>query len=443
MTKASFVAATGMVGSGFLEETFEHALSFSPDFIGCDSGSVDDGPNPLGAGQTLFGRDGCKRDLRLMLLGARRNDIPMLIGSAGGSGSRRHLQWMRGIIEEIGAEEGLSFRLGLIDSEQDRDVLKKKLADGRIKPLANAPDLDEGVLDRSSTIVGMMGAEAFQFALDGGADVVLAGRSTDASIYAALPLARGLPAGPTWHAAKTSECGCAPVVERAHPDSIYCEIDDEGFTITPMNPSMRCTPGSVASHGLYENRDPFYIAEPSGILDTSAASYTAVDERSVRVTGSAFLPAEQYTVKLEGAELLGYQTLMIGAVRDPLILKQFDEWLHNVEALVARRCEQIYGAGSSGYSFNTRVYGDPKGPEVVILLDMTAETQDKARTLALAASHIALHYPIPEWSGLISTLAFPYSPHCVDRGEAYRFSMNHVVELDDPLELCKFEFVDV
>lgn len=442
MAKASFLAATGMVGSGFLEDTFNNGLELKPDFIGCDSGSVDDGPNPLGAGQTLFGRDGYKRDLRLMLLGARRNDIPLLIGSAGGSGSRRHLAWVRDIAEEIAVEEGLHFKMALVDSEQDVSVLQQKLDDGRTRPLAGAAPLTADDLARSSTIVGMQGAEAFQAGLATGADFVLAGRTTDASIYAAVPLSAGVAPGPVWHAAKTLECGAAPVESRRHPDSMFCEVDDDGFTITPINPTMRCTPGSVASHGLYENRDPFYIHEPSGTIDTSAATYEALDDRRVRVAGSVFQPADTYTIKLEGAEMLGYQSLVLGAVRDPVILRQFDSWLAGTREAVDTRCTQIYGG--SGYKFTTRVYGDPAaGGEVVVLMDMTAETQDMARTLALSAAHIALHYPVPEWSGLISTMAFPYSPHCVDRGPVYRFSLNHVVELDDPLELCKIETVEV
>jgi hypothetical protein len=443
MASASFLAATGMVGSGFLEDSFERGLEMQPDFIGCDSGSVDDGPNPLGAGQTLFGRDGVKRDVRLMLLGARRLDVPLLIGSAGGSGSRQHLAWMRDIVEEIALEEGLHFTLGLIDSQQDPEVLDAKLAEGRIRPLAGAPDLTPDVLRRSSTIVGMQGAESFQAALAAGADVVIAGRTTDASIYAAIPLTAGVAPGPVWHAAKTLECGAAPVVTRRHPDSMYCEVDDDGFTIVPLNPSMRCTPGSVASHGLYENRDPYLIHEPSGTIDTSDSTYTALDDRRVRVEHSAFRPADAYTIKLEGAEMLGYQSLVMGAVRDPVVLRQFEKWLAGCEEAIETRCRQIYGDG--GYHFTTRVYGgDPaSASELFLIMDMTAETQDVARTLALSAAHIALHFPVPEWSGLISTMAFPYSPHCIDRGAVYRFSLNHVVELDDPIELCSIETVEV
>ena len=63
---------TGVCGSGFIESSFEKALSQKPDFIGCDAGSTDPGPSYLGSGSTAFPRDAIRRELRLMLIGARR-----------------------------------------------------------------------------------------------------------------------------------------------------------------------------------------------------------------------------------------------------------------------------------------------------------------------------------------------------------------------------------
>lgn len=71
------LAPTGVCGSGFLEESFELGLAKKPHFIGCDAGSTDPGPSHLGNGEPAFPRDAVKRDLRLMLLGARRLKIPL------------------------------------------------------------------------------------------------------------------------------------------------------------------------------------------------------------------------------------------------------------------------------------------------------------------------------------------------------------------------------
>lgn len=181
------LAPTGVCGSGFSVSSFEKGLAQVPHFIGCDAGSTDPGPSHLGNGKPAFPRAAVKRDLRLMLLGARRLNIPLLIGSAGTAGGNVHVDWMLEILKEIAASEHLQFKLAVVRSEQDKDYLKRRLGEDRIKPLEAAPHFDDGVIDRSARIVGMMGAEPFTRALEAGADVVIAGRASDTAIFAALP----------------------------------------------------------------------------------------------------------------------------------------------------------------------------------------------------------------------------------------------------------------
>ena len=66
-----------------------------------------------------------------------------------------------------------------------------------------------------------------------------------------------------------------------------------------------------------------------------------------------------------------------------------------------------------------------------------------AEALAKTFSHLALHYPIPEWRGLITGLAYPFTPAELDKGEVYKFSINHVLYPDDPCEMFRFEFLEV
>ena len=61
---------TGMLGSGFHESSFERALSWEPDFIGCDAGSTDSRSGSLGSGVPAQPQKGIKRDPRLGLLAA-------------------------------------------------------------------------------------------------------------------------------------------------------------------------------------------------------------------------------------------------------------------------------------------------------------------------------------------------------------------------------------
>jgi len=320
--------------------------------------------------------------------------------------------------------------------------------------LEDAPKLDEAVIDRSAHIVGMCGIEPYVEALQSGAEVIVAGRSSDTSIFAAMPVMRGFNPATVWHAAKILECGAACVVLRKYPDCMFATVNNDSFIVEPPNPDYRCDPASVASHNLYENSTPYELVEPSGVLNTLAARYEAVSDRAVKVSGSTFTPAGRYTIKLEGAELAGYQSLIIGAVRDPVILRQFDSWLEGLVKAAKERIAAVFGAGiESKYRLDLRVFGKnaamgrlesetSAGHELGVLFQVTADTQELAAALTKSVGHIAVHYPVPEWTGLITSIAYPYSPAELHRGACYRFNMNHVVEPGSPLEMFRIEYQD-
>jgi hypothetical protein len=233
---------TGMLGSGYPEASLRKAMAWKPHFIGCDSGSTDGGPYFLGTGTSMFSREAIKRDMRLMLLAAREADIPLLIGSAGMGGGEPNLQWTLGVLTEIAAEEDLHFPLAVVHAEQDKGYLKRKLAAGKIRPLWPSAPLTEAGIERAMRIVGMMGHEPYNRALEEGARVVLAGRSSDTSIFAAIPLRLGCRPAVVWHAAKILECGAASVAIRKSPDGMFAWLRDDHFVVEPPNPEYWCTP---------------------------------------------------------------------------------------------------------------------------------------------------------------------------------------------------------
>jgi hypothetical protein len=303
----------------------------------------------------------------------------------------------------------------------------------------------------------MMGEEPYMRALENGADVIIAGRSSDCAIFAGIPIGRGVAPGIAWHAAKILECGAAAAVARPSPDCMMATLRADHFDIVPLDPNLRCSPQSVAAHSLYENSDPYHLVESTGTMDLTTASYEALDDRRVRVRGSGFTPARDYTIKLEGAEMAGYQSVVIGGIRDPYIIRQLDSWLDRLNERVAHRVGEVFGGNqdAEGHIFNIRVYGkngvmgplepetEIKGHEVCLILEVTAKTQEIATTIVSMARHQALHLPIPEWGGFITGVACTYSPAYIERGAIYRFCVNHVVVPDDPYEMFPIEYVDV
>jgi hypothetical protein len=450
------LAATGMLGTGFAESSLELGMQRQPHVIGCDAGSTDPGPFYLGSGRMQAAHAAVKRDLRLILRAGRAANVPVIIGSAGTAGGEPHLALTRDIVEEIAREDGLSFTLALIHAELEPAFLKERLRCGRIHPLKPAPAFDEDSIDRAVRFVGQMAAEPFMQALEQGADVILAGRASDTSIYAAYPLMQGSAPGPVWHAAKILECGAASVTQRLHPDPLLAWIHRDDFVVEPPHPKMRCTPNSVVAHTLYENADPFRLYEPAGLLDTSAAEYVAVSDRAVRVTGSRFVPAERYTVRIEGAEYVGHRYAVIAGVRDPVVLRRHDDFLAGLRSTIAAKAEASLGLTiDRDFRLVFRVYGQSgsmgalepdnriEGHEIGLVVEAIGRTAEQARAVITVAWHTGLHHPVPEWEGLISNWAFPYSPPEMDCGPVYRFCVNHVVELDDPCEVFPIEYVQV
>ncbi len=456
MRELRMLAATGMLGTGFSEKTLKQAIQMQPRFIGCDAGSTDPGPYYLGSGRAQPSRQATKRDLRLMLLAGRELGIPVIVGSAGTAGGNPHLDFTREIVEEIAREEGLEFRLALIHAEQDKSYLKEKLRQGRVAPLNPAPPFDEESVDRAERIVAMMGADPYIEALKAGAEVIVAGRSSDTSIYAALPLLEGYDPGLVWHAAKILECGAASVVQRLYPDCMMVTLYDDHFVVEPPNPEMRCSPVSIVAHTLYENADPYHLREPAGILDTTLSRYEAVSDRAVSVTGSRFIPSDRYTVRLEGAEYLGHRFAVLAGIEDPVVLRQLDHFLSTLRERVRQKCEASLGLViDRDFQMLYRVYGrngtmgplEPnpvlEGHEVGLVIDAIGRTAEEARAVLNVAWHTGLHHPVPEWEGLISNLAFPYSPPEMDCGPVYRFCVNHILDLDNPVEPFPIEYAQV
>ena len=95
------------------------------------------------------------------------------------------------------------------------------------------------------------------------------------------------------------------------------------------------------------------------MLDLTEARYEAVSEVAVKVSHSAFHLAKTYTNKLEGAELVGYQSVLIGSVRDPFIIRQIDNWLERVLVKIHDRVASVFGAKlpRKDYDIHVRVYG--------------------------------------------------------------------------------------
>ena len=442
---------SGALGLGYDADALARGVAAKPDLIAIDGGSTDSGPSYLGRGVSKYSRAGTKAEWKGLIAARVEAGCPLVIGTAGTCGADSTVEWLYEITVEVLAELGLSAKIAVLKSEQPKERVTDALTEGRVTPLPHAPEISADLIGSTTHIVALAGAEQIAEALRTGADIVIAGRTTDTAIIAALPLMRGDHAGAAWHAAKIGECGalCA-----TNPQSgvIQIDIDAEGFTVTPLADGAHCSPHTVSAHMLYENSDPFMLYEPGGHLDVTAAKYTALDDTSVRVTGSVWVPSDRYTVKLEGARVAGYQTLLLATVRDRRYVENIRAWVDDIARRHAQRVANRMGLGPEEYSCELRIIGVEatlgaletrrEAPaEAGVMGIITAATQQRANEIGKLLNPFLLHHPLTREEEQ-PTFAFPFSPAEIDRGAIYEFCLNHVIELDNPMDAFSLEVRD-
>ena len=451
MGEIRVLSPTAILGYGFPMESFESGLARRPDVIAVDAGSSDPGPYYLGSGNSFTDRAAVKRDLEAMLVAGRRLNVPVIIGSAGGSGANSHLNWCLEIIRELAKEHELSFKMAVIEAEIPKEDLRVRFEHGEIKPLPPAGDLDKDNLEQSTGIVGQMGIEPFIKALQEGAEVIVAGRAYDPAVFACFPVWKGFDKGLALHMGKILECASIAATPGSGSDCMMGYLREDCFLLEPLNPLRKCTTTSVAAHTLYEKTNPYILPGPGGVLDLHQTSFEQVDERIVKVAGSKFVPSEQYTVKLEGAKLVGYRTVSIAGARDPIFISRVEEIIQGVRDRVADNFRSMAGK----YELLFHVYGrngvmgelEPKlgvmSHELGIVIEAVAQSQAEANTICSFARSTMLHYGYPGRMATAGNLAFPYSPSDFKAGEVYQFSVHHLLEVKSPLELFPIRFIQI
>jgi len=494
MREMKILSPTAILGYGFPMASWEEGMRRKPDVIAVDAGSTDPGPYYLGAGISFTDRAAVKRDLAIMIPAALDASIPLIIGSAGGSGALPHLQWNREIIEEIAAEKDLTFTLAVIPGDIDKKTILSAMEEGRILPLHPAPELTQADVTDAAHIVAQMGTEPIIRALDEKAQVVLAGRAYDPAVFAAVAVREGYDRGLAVHLGKILECAAIAATPGSGSDCMIGYLGGDYFRVEPLSAGRKCTTLSVAAHTLYEKTNPYILPGPGGILDLTQTVFTQETETCVRVTGSRFFPSDTYTIKLEGVKKVGCRTVSFASTADPVMIAQIDAITRAVKARVRDNFTwmdnylldfKIYGklaqSGTQGIfaasyvgiidalpavidcavspenadcsvpSDNTDCAAPPSGAdctlhgatsaELAIIIDAVAPTQEMANTICSFARSTLLHYGYPGRISTAGNLAFPFSPSDVKMGDVYAFCVYHLMEVTNPCEFFPIEYI--
>lgn len=445
------LSTTAILGYGFPKESFDEGMKRKPNVIAVDAGSTDPGPYYLGAGISFTDRDAVKRDLEIMIEAGVKNNIPVIIGTAGGSGGDIHLSWCENIVNEIAKERDLKFKLALIHAEFEKDKIKEALRNKKIEPLGPAPILSEEIIDETTRIVGQMGIEPFIKALDNGANVILAGRTYDPSVFAAPAIRAGYDKALALHLGKILECSSICSTPGSGSDCMFGYLGEDYFTLEPLNPIRKCTTVSVAAHTLYEKTNPYILPGPGGYLDLTECKFEQINDNMVKVSGSKFVESTKKTIKLEGARLIGYRTISIAGARDPIMIEKIDEIIEGVK----ERVRDNFKDKNWDYYLNINIYGrngvmgsiepSPKitSHEIGVVIEAVGESQHKADTICAFARSSMLHFGYEGRKATAGNLAFPYSPSDFHAGEVYNFSIYHLMEVDNMESIFKINYIQM
>lgn len=422
--------------------SYHRGLAAEPDLICADSGSNDIGPVPLGTDTSSSPRAWQEHDLREMLLGARRLGIPMIIGSAGDTGTNSRVDLFVEIIQSLAREMKLpAFKLGYFYSEVSKDMLRRKIETGdAVRGLDGRADLTLAELDATDRVVAMAGVHPFIDLLNKGADVIIGGRSSDCAIFAAPAIRAGYPEALAYYYGKVLECSSFCAEPYAGKESVIGEITMEDVKVTAMLPEQRCTVASVAGHAMYERSNPFHEHFVGGHIDMSHCFYEQFDERTCRITGPTFVRAPEIRAKLEGAGKLGERFVGIVGVRDPYTIAHVDEVIDWAKAQVRDRfAGQDYTLTFNVYGRNA-IMGDLEpligkpGHELCIIVQGIAPTKALAEEVCMAGSRQMFYARLPEVKGTAGGVAFIFD-EVLPASPAYRWTVNHTVRLDDPMEV--------
>ena len=446
-TPIRYLSLCGLLGYGYSPVSLENAFKEKLDFVGVDAGSTDPGPYYLGSGKGFVKRLQVKRDLSLVLPLIKSRGIPLIIGSAGGSGARPHVESVLEILGEIAGEQNSSFNVAVIYSDLDNEFMHRA-ADGHLFSCGGSPEFNSALVDKLVNPVAQFGTDPIIEALKSDAEVIVSGRCCDTAVFASYPIWKGFDPGLALHAAKIAECGALCARPVGANDSLVVEIYEDHFTVEPPNPVRVCTPDSVAAHSLYEQPDPNCFYEPEGKIDLSGSSFEQIAPRKVLVRGSKLVPAEKLTTKLEGTVKLGYRSITIAGLRDPSGVAHLDEIERGVRAAVAESAtfvkEGEYSLRFLRYGLDA-VTGDNEKEntvlprEVGLVIEAVAATQEKADALVGLARSKALHQGFPDRKATAGNLAFPFSPSDFSGGAVYEFALYHLTDL--PLEFEVKEIV--
>jgi hypothetical protein len=172
--------------------------------------------------------------------------------------------------------------------------------------------------------------------------------------------------------------------------------------------------------------------------------YEQAGPKTTRATGAVFVPSAACRVKLEGAGLVGERRLAVVGIRDPHTIALIDKAIEWAKGKLAER----FGPAGAAYQIFYHLYGrnavmrdlDPAPAmaphELGIVVEAVHRDARKAEEICALATRNLFYARLPETKGTAGAAALMSDEILV--GEAgYEWTLNHTIEVGDPMELFR------
>lgn len=441
MEELRVLVPNGMLGYGFPLEDFERGMQKKPHGIVVDAGSTDSGPQKLALGEMTCPESAYYKELAILVPAAKKAGIPLIVTSAGGDGTNQHVDLFVKIVEQIAKEENLSLNVAKIYSDIPKSEIQAALSTGKISAMQNVPELIQTEVNETTVITAQMGAEPYLALLDSpnSPDVIIGGRTYDPSPTAALGIHYGFEPALSWHMGKIIECGaicCVPAGK-----TVLGTLRKDHFLIEPMSPASKAMPHTVAAHTMYEKSSALNLPGPGGVLNLEECEFTAETDRITRISGSRFIKDDGYSVKLEGAKVVGYRSITVMGLRDPILIAQVDEALAYVKAETEKElpeeCAQsqiiFHPYGKNATMKNLESLTNEAGHEMCVIAEVASSTQEMAQLVVNRIRTTLLHYGYPGRVATSGNIGMPFTPLEIPLGKVCQFNVYHLLQIDDPV----------
>ncbi|MCU0563455.1 MAG: DUF1446 domain-containing protein [Desulfobacterales bacterium] len=439
--------STGHLGTApSAPESFQRGMDSGPDVLVADGGSSD--PGPVYLGEDICMGHFAEEEVELFLTASRRRGVPLIIGSAGDTGSNSRVRLFVDMVRRMAEQHRIpKFKVGYFYSEVDPGVLHRKLREGRrLAGLGGFPDLTAEEIDRATRIVAVSGVHPFLRLLDMGCDVIVGGRCGDICFTAAPCIRAGFPEALAYHMGKMIECASLVAEPFMGKETVIGEITQEDIRIVPYHPDQRCTVASAAGHSMYERENPFYEHALGGMLDMRDCRYEQASDRVCRITGARWVPAAELRVKIEGARKVGERCMGVVGIRDPHVVRHVDRAIEWCRSSVSKRF------GTVPYELYFHVFGrdavlkelepvrNACPHELGIVVEGVAPTGELAEKITDFAVRMFFLARIPGVKGTAGAAAT--TKKTMRSSPGYMWNVNHTVPIDDPMELFPLHTIE-